>query len=100
MFIGLVQKNHVALEPFPEKPTNPSIIAGFALTKGKTALVKAKVACYCWIDSASLQAGDDVWVTSDVTENRYPTYELDGKKFIVVPQEHVILYNRTGDDYR
>lgn len=93
MRIGLLQKNHVALEPFPEKPSGPSVIAGFALAKGKSALVKAKVACECWTDVATLLAGDEVWVTSDASENKYPVYELDGKKFIVVPQEQIILYS-------
>lgn len=97
MRIGLIQKNHVAIEPFPEKPTGPSVIAGFALAKGKTGLVKTKVACNCWTEIATLEAGDEVWVISDVAEAKYPTYELDGQRFIVVPQEHIVLYRHKDE---
>jgi hypothetical protein len=97
MDIALLQKDHVALEPFPDKPAGPSVIAGFALAKGKTSLVKVKVACQCWTDVATLYAGDEVWVTSDVAENKYPIYELDGQRFIVVPQEHIVLYRHKDD---
>lgn len=93
--VAVLLSKRVATEPFPAGPQGPQIVGGFAVAASKNALVPLKVAFDSWTTSDKVIEGTTVYVTSDAADQPFAkvVYELDGKKFILLPEERVVLYH-------
>lgn len=91
----LTVKNSIAIEPLTEQGPSTSVISGFALGKSKNSLVKATAV---W-NSITVRKGETVWLKPETLESKYPTYEMDGVKFTVVPEDCVVLVQEKRKEY-
>lgn len=86
----------IAVEPFSSAPSGPQIVGGFAVVASKNSLVPLKVVFDSWSSVDKLSRGSKVYTTSDTADQPFAkvVYEMNGEKFILVPEERIILYEQ------
>jgi hypothetical protein len=85
-----VLNNRVAVEPFrTDAVEKTGVKSGFVTVKQKTELTKLQVV----FNSGDIKAGDWVYVRGDlcVDANARQIFEIDGKRFILIPLDEIKL---------
>jgi hypothetical protein len=91
------QNKKIACEPFPSTVVEKEIKNGMVIAKQKNTLQKLKVV----FDSGSLLVGSFIWVKSEMFQAFWAKeiYEINEIKFILVPEEQVVLVEKVRADY-
>lgn len=97
----LHHKKSVAVEPFPPVSATPQVSSGFALASAdKSTLVPLKVVFRSELEFDTLKAGATVYTLSSESSHAFAkeVYDLNGKKFILLPADRVVLYEGPKED--
>lgn len=80
----------VACEPFPEMAVEKETRGGMVVPKQRGALTKLRVV---FGDDGDFYCGSFIWVRSEsfIQQWAKDVYELDGKRFILVPADAILL---------
>lgn len=84
----------VAVEPFPSTSIETKNRAGFTTVIQKTELIPLKVVFSSLTPQGlGVDPGHVVYVKGETTQHQWAkeVFELDGKKFIFIPEESVVL---------
>jgi len=84
--------NKIACTPFEVKSAKTKVVNGFGTVENRDGLAALKVVFNSLITAGPLEPGDTVYVRADgfLTYGK-DEFEVDGKKFILVPEDKVIL---------
>lgn len=93
----------VAVEPFPVKGVEVKVSSGFGTVSQKTDLTGLKVifpneaADRPDLDRLVLNPGNTVYVRGEASAHQWAkeVFELHGKKFIMLPEEFILLVDRS-----
>lgn len=83
------QNKKIAVTPFETTQTQVSVTGGLARVQQKAELTKLTIV----FQGEGYFPGDTVWVKGELCKHGFANevYEIDGKKFVMIPAEFVLL---------